>query len=1166
MHSKNQRLDEPLMKRYAYFAAAASTPRILPVLAALSIAVQPAVAQQESPSLTVPVESSVSAAEIESMISDVESRTELDEETQGAIREQLRGAQVLVQRRLAAEADAQAYAESLANAPTETQALRTILDQDAPPAPTPASLDITEDTTLADVEQDLAQAALSLAAADSTFLDLESRIAIEETRPAQVRDELKKLDELRRNVATADAGISQPMAAEPQLLMDAREVVSNLRRSAKDAEIKALEQELLSQPVRLDLLKAQRELAERQQSTARARTELLRELANQKRQSTAILAQQAAEAAELAAVGKHPTVRSIAEVNAGLTSELPAVAADIEQFTAQRSEVEQEARAIERRLTQSRQRLEVGGVSQAIGQLLLQERRTLPQISRYRGQVRSRRNTLAEIGLAQVRIQEQLRGLTALDARVETAMDEVTADVQDEDELTAIRMEIRSLLKDRRSLLSHADNTYSSYLQALGDLDIAQRRLLDSVSEYAEFLAQNLMWIPSAPIIGMGTWRDVGPALAWAFSPRQWGSALPVLFESLKEQLSAAIFTILLLTALLISRRPLVRQYESMSSKVGRLSTDHIGLTVASLAIAAVMALPLPTLLASIAWFLQNGVQQSDLIKAIAAASFATAPFLYNVMLCRGLCAKGGVANAHFGWPERNLALVRRQLDRLVTIGAPLLFVTVLLYRSEVATDRATIGRLFFIALMVVLSMALRPLAHPERGVAAIHYQREPDNWISRFRWFWYAVLVGAPLMLALITMLGYLYTAGIITGLLIDTIWLLLAVIVIDMTVLRWLALARRRLAWQIELKAREDEQAESERMQDAETEDELPVIESKPLDLDAVDTQTRKLLHSGLFLISIVAGSTIWAEVVPAFGLLEQLSLWSQTAFIDGVETIVPVTMADLLLAVIVAGATAIASKNLPGLMEIVVLQRLTLQPGSRYAINTLLRYVVVTVGAVMVLNIIGWNWSQIQWLVAALSVGLGFGLQEIVANFVSGLVILFERPVRVGDTVTVGQITGTVSRVHIRATTITDWDRKEIIVPNKSFITEQVINWTLSDPITRVVVPVGIAYGSDVQLAHRVMEKTLHELPLVLDDPEPRAYFLGFGDSSLNFDLHVHSKQLADRLPLMHTVHEAILRALRDNGIEIPFPQRDLHVRSVADAAQISVAGRSDGEVPD
>jgi len=203
------------------------------------------------------------------------------------------------------------------------------------------------------------------------------------------------------------------------------------------------------------------------------------------------------------------------------------------------------------------------------------------------------------------------------------------------------------------------------------------------------------------------------------------------------------------------------------------------------------------------------------------------------------------------------------------------------------------------------------------------------------------------------------------------------------------------------------------------------------------------------------------------------------------------------------------------------------------------------------------VGWRWSQLQWMFAALSVGLGFGLQEIVANFVSGLIILFERPVRVGDTVTVGQLTGKVSQMRIRATTITDWDRKEIIVPNKSFITEQVVNWTLSDPITRIVIPVGISYGSDVQLAHKVMEQTLRDLPLVLDDPPPRVYFIGFGNSSLDFKLYVFSRQLVDRLPLTHAVHETILGALREHGIEIPFPQRDLHVRSVSTAIEVADA---------
>jgi potassium efflux system protein len=706
------------------------------------------------------------------------------------------------------------------------------------------------------------------------------------------------------------------------------------------------------------------------------------------------------------------------------------------------------------------------------------------------------------------------------------------------------------LLRDRRELLVQADNNYSRYLQVLGDLDVAQRRLLDSASEYQDFLGENLLWIPSAPIAFMGDWQDLGPAAAQALSPTLWSATITGLAASLAYHPEEAVFSLLLLAALLATRWPLAKRYKTMSGMVGRLATDSIGLTFASLAIAVVRALPLSLLLVMLGWFLSAAPQVSPFSMAVSTSLFTVAPFLYNVLLFRVLSASNGVLRVHFGWSEDILKGIRRQLDRLAAIAAPLVFATVFFFSSDVAADRATMGRLVFVALMVVLSWTFRPLAHPVSGVAATYYKRHPDAHGSRLQRLWYVLAMGVPLLLALISILGYLYTSLILTGRLVDTIWLILSLVVVNLVVLRWLALARRKLALRIAQSEHEAQQAAREKVSKADVDDEAPIAAAKPLDLDEVDQQTRKLLRAGLIFVAILGGWAIWADLFPAFSLLDKVALWSQTILVDGVETIAPVTLADVFLAVIVAAITAIASKNLPGLMEIAVLQRLTLQPGSRYAINTLMRYVVVTVGTISVLNTIGWNWSQSQWLVAALSVGLGFGLQEIVANFVSGLIILFERPVRVGDTVTVGQLSGTVSRVRIRATTITDWDRKEIIVPNKAFITEQVVNWTLSDPITRVVIPVGISYGSDVELAHSVMADTLASLPLVLDEPPPKVYFVGFGDSSLDFKLHVFSKQLTDRLPLTHAVHDAILKALRENGIEIPFPQRDLHIRSTVE----------------
>jgi potassium efflux system protein len=220
----------------------------------------------------------------------------------------------------------------------------------------------------------------------------------------------------------------------------------------------------------------------------------------------------------------------------------------------------------------------------------------------------------------------------------------------------------------------------------------------------------------------------------------------------------------------------------------------------------------------------------------------------------------------------------------------------------------------------------------------------------------------------------------------------------------------------------------------------------------------------------------------------------------------------------------------------------------------VTTICRYVLTLVGVAFSCRIVGITWASVQWLVAAMTVGLGFGLQEIFANFVSGLILLIERPLRVGDLVTVGSVTGTVSKMHIRATTVSDFDRRELVVPNKKFITDEFVNWTLSDPITRVVLPVGIAYGSETNRAHGLLLKVAEEHPLVLADPAPSAMFSGFGDSTLDFQLRVFIPT-RDTYPIVvHELNMAIDREFAKAEIEIAFPQRDINVRSIEGLAQL------------
>jgi potassium efflux system protein len=335
--------------------------------------------------------------------------------------------------------------------------------------------------------------------------------------------------------------------------------------------------------------------------------------------------------------------------------------------------------------------------------------------------------------------------------------------------------------------------------------------------------------------------------------------------------------------------------------------------------------------------------------------------------------------------------------------------------------------------------------------------------------------------------------------------------------------------------------------------------------VNMSTIDEQTRTLLKMLLFIFTLVGLWLIWEPVLPALGIFQDVELWSYSRVVDGTPQAIPITLGNIAVSMIVIAVTIIAVRNLPGLFEMILLNRLPMNPGARYAYSTITRYTLTAIGIVIALNTMGLRWSNLQWLVAALGVGLGFGLQEIVANFVSGLIVLFERPFAVGDTVTVGDIHGTVTRIQIRATTILDWDRKELIVPNKEFITGRLINWSLSDSIIRIKIPVGIAYGSNTDLAQQLLLKTARENSLVLNSPEPQAVFLGFGDNTLNFELRVFIKSIDTWIPMLHDMNMAIDKSFRQAGITIAFPQRDVHL-DAAGPLEVRVVSEPSGSKTD
>jgi small-conductance mechanosensitive channel len=246
--------------------------------------------------------------------------------------------------------------------------------------------------------------------------------------------------------------------------------------------------------------------------------------------------------------------------------------------------------------------------------------------------------------------------------------------------------------------------------------------------------------------------------------------------------------------------------------------------------------------------------------------------------------------------------------------------------------------------------------------------------------------------------------------------------------------------------------------------------------------------------------------------------------------------------------------------------VYARISLPRGVPYALSSLSRYTIIALGFLLAVAMLGFNLDRLTILFGAVGVGVGFGLQNVVNNFVSGLILLFERPVNVGDRVEVAELLGDVKHIGIRASIVRTFDGADVIVPNGNFISDMVTNWTLSDRLRRIIVSVGVAYGTDPERVLELLRSLAERHPDVLSYPEPRVYFRAFGESSLDFELRVWTDKYDERLQIESDLAVATAAALKEAGIEIPFPQRDLHLRSVSPKAREAFGtGGGSGKTP-
>jgi small-conductance mechanosensitive channel len=258
-------------------------------------------------------------------------------------------------------------------------------------------------------------------------------------------------------------------------------------------------------------------------------------------------------------------------------------------------------------------------------------------------------------------------------------------------------------------------------------------------------------------------------------------------------------------------------------------------------------------------------------------------------------------------------------------------------------------------------------------------------------------------------------------------------------------------------------------------------------------------------------------------------------------------PVTPSSIVMFVIVVTVFYFFSRLLQKALQNKILTRFRIDKGTQYTLSRVSHYVIMIIGGLLAFQFIGIDLSGLAVIVGLLSVGIGFGLQNVTSNFIAGLILLFERPIKVGDRVTVGRTEGDVVAINMRSTTVRSLDNISIIVPNSEFVSSQVINWSHGDPKVRLIVEVGVSYNSNLDDVIRSLHEVADENQNVLKHPEPDVLLSSFGDSSWNMKLRVWLENPENYYKIHSDINCEIVRKFRQNGIEIPFPQRDVHMRS-------------------
>ncbi len=1016
----------------------------------------------------------------------------------------------------------QALTQTSASADAEAQKLEDALAQNDATALLAWRTALPERASVEQLEALLARERDDLSAAKSGIATLQAEIDRQSLRPGLLRAEL----------ATARAALDKSGETAPAAGDGAAAQAQTLRAQAAarraTIQIELLNLEDRTYESRMRLLAAQLRDRQRRVSELNQHVATLENLVLDRTGAAAAdLATRVAQerdrfAAEFRALGE------TANANVSLAEKLADSVHQLSQLHAQQQDWESWRRDTAQALKNTEERIRIGGVSEAVGLILLAEKSRLKSLTLLKRSLAKLQTDLAQTRINLIGLREQQSSLSDLGNAVEQALSRMPAPPAER--LNDLRTGAFRLLNTRAEIVQALLLQQTRLATVQSDAEQTLHELVVSTEKLDNILDARLLWTPSHKPIDAAWFTQLSQDFGTFFGARRWGRVAVNVEQAIVAAPLTSAAAAIVLILLGMARWRLASKLEQLTAPMRRIRTDRLALTGKALFWTLVAAAPMAFAFWMLSYLCRQLPSSGNLTEETAYAFAALVMPAYAVACLRTMTLENGLAQSHFRWPRPRREALSAAAPWFAACVMPTLFVLRMLLLRGPPAPIDTVGRLM-LALSAIgfAAVAWRLFAPGRLWTVRGMVLAEP----LRMRQAVHVLMSVGFLLMAGLVLYGYFVTVMTLSRHVIASLGVLLLIASVNGLAVRWLVLGERRLA----LMRLEQKQESAEEQREREDAGAAPEPEPEEITVAAVGEQTRRLLRWLTTLAVIISLLWIWSDVTPALAMLDDIAVWKDEN----------VTLLGVLEALIVLSLTWLATGNLPGLLEVSVLRRLNVDAPTRYAVTTITRYVILFTGTCAGLALLGLRWSSFKWLAAGFSVGLGFGLQEIFANFISGLMMLFERPVRVGDTVSIGNVEGTVTRIRTRATTIVDADHREVIVPNKSFITDRLTNWTLTDSITRIVTRVAVSYRSDPRLAQRLLMQTATTHPLVLSDPAPVCFLTGFGDNAQLFDLNVFVAEVNQRPIVKNDLQMRIAEVFRENDIEIAFPQMDLWVRS-------------------